>query len=59
MLPVAFRLSAGGTVEEPMLHYELYADHPLSETDAAAIALRNAIGDDWAELTRRIPDLAA
>ena len=38
--PVAFRLSAAGSVEEPELHCEFYADEPLSETDAAALGRR-------------------
>jgi DNA-3-methyladenine glycosylase II len=38
--PVAFRLSAADTVEEPELHYEFHADDPLSETDAAALVRR-------------------
>ena len=38
--PVAFRLSASGTVEEPVLRYELYADDPLSDADAAALVRR-------------------
>ncbi len=38
--PVAFRLSAAGTVEEPELRYELYADDPLSDADAAALVRR-------------------
>jgi DNA-3-methyladenine glycosylase II len=38
--PVAFRLSAIGSVEEPELRYEFHADHALSETDAAAIVRR-------------------
>jgi DNA-3-methyladenine glycosylase II len=38
--PVAFRLSATGTVEEPELRYELYADDPLSDADAAALVRR-------------------
>ncbi len=38
--PVAFKLSATGTVEEPELHYELHTDEPLSETDVAAVVRR-------------------
>jgi DNA-3-methyladenine glycosylase II len=38
--PVAFRLSAAGTVEEPELRYELHADDPLSDADAAALVRR-------------------
>ena len=38
--PVAFKLSATGTVEDPRLRYELHADEPLSETDVAALVRR-------------------
>ncbi len=38
--PVAFKLSATGTVEDPQLRYELHADEPLSETDVAALVRR-------------------
>jgi DNA-3-methyladenine glycosylase II len=38
--PVAFKLSATGTVEEPEMRYELHADEPLSDTDAAGIVRR-------------------
>ncbi|HEX5641234.1 MAG TPA: DNA-3-methyladenine glycosylase 2 family protein [Thermoleophilia bacterium] len=38
--PVAFKLSATGTVEEPGLRYELHTDEPLSEDDVAALARR-------------------
>ncbi|MGZ4200401.1 MAG: DNA-3-methyladenine glycosylase family protein [Thermoleophilia bacterium] len=39
-IPVAFKLRATGTVEEPELRYELYADQPLSEDDVAALLRR-------------------
>jgi DNA-3-methyladenine glycosylase II len=39
-MPVAFRLRASGTVEEPELHYEFHADAPLSDADATAIVRR-------------------
>ena len=38
--PVAVKLSATGTVEEPELRYEFHADNPLSEVDAAALVRR-------------------
>ncbi len=38
--PVAFKLTATGTVEEPELHYELHSDDPLSEADVAALVRR-------------------
>jgi DNA-3-methyladenine glycosylase II len=38
--PVAFRLSAAGTVEQPELRYELHADVPLSDADCAALVRR-------------------
>ena len=38
--PVAFKLRATGTVEEPELHYEFYADDALSEADVAALLRR-------------------
>jgi DNA-3-methyladenine glycosylase II len=38
--PVAFRLSATGTVEEPGLLYELHADEPLDDADVAGIVRR-------------------
>ncbi len=38
--PVAVKLSATGTVEEPELRYELHADEALSEADAAALVRR-------------------
>jgi len=38
--PVAFKLRATGTVEEPELLYELYADEALSEDDVAALLRR-------------------
>lgn len=38
--PVAFRLSATGTVEEPELRYELHTDEDLSENDVAALVRR-------------------
>lgn len=39
-IPVAFRLSSTGTVEEPELHYEFHANHALSEADQAALIRR-------------------
>ena len=41
--PVAFRLYASGTVDDPLLHYELYADQRLSEADAEALERRIVI----------------
>ena len=38
--PVAFKLSATGTVEDPELSYELHADDPLSEADVAGLVRR-------------------
>ena len=38
--PVAFKLTATGTVEEPELRYELHTDDPLSETDVAGVVRR-------------------
>lgn len=38
--PVAVKLSATGTVEEPELRYEFHTDDPLSEADAAALLRR-------------------
>jgi len=38
--PVAFKLSATGTVEDPGLRYELHTDAPLSENDVAALVRR-------------------
>jgi DNA-3-methyladenine glycosylase II len=38
--PVAFKLRATGTVEEPELHYEFHADQALSEADVAALGRR-------------------
>ena len=38
--PVAFKLFAGGGVEDPKLHYEFSANEPLSETDVAALRRR-------------------
>jgi DNA-3-methyladenine glycosylase II len=38
--PVAFKLRATGTVEEPELHYEFHADEALSEADVAALLRR-------------------
>ncbi len=38
--PVAFRLSASGTVEAPELRYELHADEPLTDADATGIVRR-------------------
>ena len=38
--PVAFRLSATGTVEDPELRYELHTDDPLGEADIAALVRR-------------------
>ncbi len=38
--PVAFKLTATGTVEDPGLRYELHADEPLSDSDVAAVERR-------------------
>jgi DNA-3-methyladenine glycosylase II len=38
--PVAVKLSATGTVEEPELHYEFHTDEPLTEADTAALVRR-------------------
>ena len=38
--PVAVRLSATGTVEEPGLRYELHSDEPITEADVAALVRR-------------------
>ena len=38
--PVAIKLSASGTVEEPELRYEFHTNDPLSEADTAALVRR-------------------
>jgi len=38
--PVAVKLFASGTVEEPTLHYEFHTDEPLREADEAALVRR-------------------
>jgi DNA-3-methyladenine glycosylase II len=37
---VAFELRNSGTIEEPQISYTLYSEHPLSESEQAAIADR-------------------
>ncbi|MBI5667731.1 MAG: DNA-3-methyladenine glycosylase 2 family protein [Chloroflexi bacterium] len=41
-LPVAFRVRSTGTIEQPQLHYMLYADAPLDAVTQAAAADRIA-----------------